>query len=266
MLCSEIKESDLPKYKEWQCQEKKDGIRAILEYNHGAIKITNRRGVDITHRYPELKECITPCDKHFIFDGEIVAKSEVFTDVLTRDLNNNPGRISILAKCLPVKFCIFDCLEVDNNELRICTYEERQSNIMELRFFFGNNIKYIGSFNDPENFFRIMKENKKEGIVLKRPGSIYHEGKRSTDWLKVKCWKESSIVFDGYEANSAGITVTNKKGIRVLVAGSMHSKVKRLIDESGSAELTIQYLSKASNGALRMPTFKGITKEVEADK
>lgn len=265
MLCSEIKESELDNYRDWWCQEKKDGIRAMIHYCHGQTIIFNRRGINITHRYPELQNSIAG-DFDIYLDGEIIAKSGVFTDALTRDLNNSASRIKILEKAIPCKFVVFDMVQFNAVDLAMFPIEERYERLHSIREFFKENIEILALEQNPDYLFSLMKDNKREGIVLKKPGSTYQEGKRSNDWLKCKCWKEESITFDAYETNSAGITVTNKHGNRVLVPGAMHKKVKDSIDKIGHVDLMIQFLEKTDSGMLRQPTFKGITLDVEVDK
>jgi ATP-dependent DNA ligase len=260
MLCQEIKPSELKKYKGWLCQEKYDGIRAVIHYRNGNVLIQGRHNNNITHRYPELQDAFKG-DVDFILDGEIVATTGSFNDTLVRDQNNRPMRIKTLSKLIPVEYIAFDILEFKGQNLTKIPIEHRLSHLKEILPYIKNNLKIAPYNNRPELMFSIVASNDKEGIIIKRPFSNYEIGKRSGNWLKCKNFKEKIIRFTTYETNPAGITVENEAGIRVQVAGRNSEFVKSLIDGMGYANLEIQYLSENGEGRLRHPTFKGIKNE-----
>lgn len=260
MLCQDTKEDLLGNFDDsWICQDKVDGIRAIVFVENGKVKICGRgnKGTTIiTHRYPEFDSIFSSSD-NFVIDSEIVTKDEIFNHTQIRDQNNNPFKVRLVSQKYPAKIMAFDLLELNGQDLSNLPFIQR---FKQLRATVANSdwITVLPIFTDLQKRFDLMKSQEKEGIILKRINGSYVEGKRSPDWIKCKFWKETIISFNKYETNPSGITVENDDGTRVLVAGAGASKVKDLIDMSGSVDLEIQYLEKTKNGAYRMPTFKRI--------
>lgn len=76
-----------------------DGVRGILAINQGRVVLTNRNGVDITQRYPELAEAALAkfgTDARLILDGEVAVCDErglpQFKLTAKRDRQSRPCR------------------------------------------------------------------------------------------------------------------------------------------------------------------------------
>ena len=53
-------------------------------------------------------------------------------------------------------------------------------------------------------FFEIDKAQELEGIVAKRKGGLYHIGKRTRDWLKIKVMQDEDLLVLGYQPDEDG--------------------------------------------------------------
>lgn len=259
MLCKE--EKDLTRfdsvngYCDWVCQDKIDGCRAIVQFHDGKVEIQGRNR-EITHRYPDLVAKL-PNSVDCIVDAEIITQDDVFNHLQSREQNNNPFKIEMVAKLFPAKLMVFDIIELKGNSLRDVPFIQRHylltENVKE------NDVLHIlPLYDDIKKRFQWAKDNKKEGVIVKKKSLRYQDGKRSAQQLKVKNWKEAIVTFDRYELNNAGGTLENAEGTRVLVAGEQFAGVKKQIDDTGKVQLEIQYLEMTKTGKYRMPTCKSV--------
>jgi len=243
-----------------------DGERAILFWDGTSIRIQNRRGDDVTFRYPELqgiKEGLK-CENG-IFDGEIVCfdakgKSK-FGLIAQRSHLQNKFDIELRMKRIPVSFVAFDCLYVNGNDITKYTLHQRKDVLLNSFITMPPLSVWSLALDREGNGIRLFKEAKfigLEGIVIKHANSPYQEGKRSPYWKKIKCIESTEMLFDSYTINPAGVRVVNKEGIAVQVGGRDWKLVKQLIDAKGSVMVEVEYLNRTENGRLRQPVYKGV--------
>jgi bifunctional non-homologous end joining protein LigD len=191
--------------KDWVFEVKWDGVRAILFKNNREIRIQSRNGNDITKRYPEVvsaaKLSLKGC-KSAILDGEIVVLNEEgIPDFHTHQHRmhvQSIQEIMALSVEFPSTYYVFDILYKENEKLEGLGYLERRD-LLSSTLRTNDTIK-ISEFIE-ENGTQILassKELKLEGIVAKHKNSIYREGVRSRDWLKIKNTKTQDCVIIGY--------------------------------------------------------------------
>ena len=60
------------------------------------------------------------------------------------------------------------------------------------------NVQISGAFDDGEALFTAAQEQHLEGVMAKKAGSRYAEGRRTHDWLKIKTHGEQEFVVVGY--------------------------------------------------------------------
>ena len=63
-------------------------------------------------------------------------------------------------------------------------------------------VSFSEDFDDGEALFRVAQESGLEGVVAKRPQSVYRPGRRTHDWLKIKATKNDEFVVVGYTRGS----------------------------------------------------------------
>ena len=69
----------------------------------------------------------------------------------------------------------------------------------------GNNLtisRYIES--NGVAFFELTKSQELEGIVAKHKDGLYHIGKRTRDWLKIKVMQDEDLLILGYQPDEDG--------------------------------------------------------------
>ncbi|HEY7228275.1 MAG TPA: DNA ligase D [Nitrososphaeraceae archaeon] len=191
--------------KEWVFEVKWDGVRAILFKNNREIRIQSRNGNDITMRYPEVvaaaKLSLRAC-KSAVLDGEIVVLNEQGIP----DFHTHQHRMHIqslqeimaLSVEHPSTYYVFDILYKEDQKVESLAYLQRRdllSSILKV-----NDTIKISEFITEKGteILASSKELKLEGIVAKHKDSIYREGIRSRDWLKIKNTKTQDCVIIGY--------------------------------------------------------------------
>ncbi|HEX7818665.1 MAG TPA: DNA polymerase ligase N-terminal domain-containing protein, partial [Nitrososphaeraceae archaeon] len=190
--------------KEWVFEVKWDGVRAILFKNNNKIRIQSRNGNDITNRYPEIvnaaKSSLRRC-KSAIVDGEIVVLNQKgIPDFHTHQHRmhiQSPKEIMTLSVLNPSTYYIFDILYNENEKVESLGYLERRKLLSSI--LKANDTIRVSDYIQ-EKGTAVLDSSKKlnlEGIVAKHTRSIYREGIRSRDWLKIKNTKTQDCVIVG---------------------------------------------------------------------
>jgi bifunctional non-homologous end joining protein LigD len=204
---------------EWVFEIKWDGVRAILFKENGKIKLQSRSGNDITEKYPEVvtsaRECLKE-SKSTVIDGEIVVLDEngipSFQAHQRRMNVESKKEILVLSSETPCTFYAFDVLYYEHEDLKKLSYLDRRNILSQI---LGPNDTIKISDYIEEKGIDILKHSKAlglEGIMAKRKSSVYREGVRSRDWLKIKNIKTQDCVVIGY---------TKGIGNRVNLFGSL---------------------------------------------
>ena len=204
---------------EWVFEIKWDGVRAILFKENGKIKLQSRSGNDITEKYPEVvtsaRECLKE-SKSTVIDGEIVVLDENgiprFQAHQRRMNVESKKEILVLSSETPCTFYAFDVLYYEHEDLKKLSYLDRRNILSQI---LGPNDTIKISDYIEEKGIDILKHSKAlglEGIMAKRKSSVYREGVRSRDWLKIKNIKTQDCVVIGY---------TKGIGNRVNLFGSL---------------------------------------------
>jgi bifunctional non-homologous end joining protein LigD len=225
--------------KEWVFEVKWDGVRAILFKNNREIRIQSRNGNDITRRYPEVvsaaKLSLGSC-KSAILDGEIVVLNENGVP----DFHTHQHRMHVqslheimaLSVEYPSTYYVFDILYKEDQNAKGLGYLERRD-LLSSTLKTNDTIK-ISEFIEEKGtqILASSKELKLEGIVAKHKGSVYREGIRSKDWLKIKNTKTQDCVIIGY-TEGLGSRV-NHFGSLVLAVHSAKEKKLKFVGHAGT--------------------------------
>lgn len=184
-----------------------DGYRSIVFVdNHlGTTRLQSRNLKDITQAFPELAilNRLIPADQAIV-DGEIVLFHEEKPDFhLLQKRGRLKDRRSILRASAehPVTFVAFDLLYWNRVDIRNEPLLVRKSVLQEA--IGGSTALAVYSRHVPsmgKSLFRACVRSGLEGVVGKRAGSPYLEGRRSRHWLKVPSTKEQDCVVGGFVA------------------------------------------------------------------
>ena len=188
----------------WLFEIKYDGVRVLASRVGERVELRGRSGMIVTARYPEVVRALRalPLDR-FLLDGEIVALDAAgrssFQRLQTRMNLTRPTDVERASLEVPVSAACFDALALDGRDLRSLPLEERKACLRLLLpargvVHFGDHVLEQG-----REFFDAACGARLEGVVAKKRDSPY-VGKRSRDWLKVKCQLRQEFVIGGYTA------------------------------------------------------------------
>jgi bifunctional non-homologous end joining protein LigD len=197
------KMGDVPKGDEWAFEIKWDGVRALAFARGGELRMTSRRGDEITPRYPELAGIAADLDgRAAVLDGEVVTFTEKGVpsfQLLQRRMGLSDARaIEQRRRETPVTFVVFDLLHLDGENTRPLLYPERRELLEGLEL---DGASWQTPANHPgpgEDLLEAARRRALEGIVAKRLDSPYRPGKRTGEWIKTRLWKRQEFVIGGY--------------------------------------------------------------------
>ena len=205
MLLNEVKEPFDDK--DYIYELKLDGIRCIA-YLGKDVVLQNKRFKDVSAIYPELSEMFKCVKKNTVLDGEIVVLSNGKPDFYAlqkRSLMTDKFRIKLAAKKNPVQFAAYDILYYDGKDLTDKPLMERKA-ILQEKVREGNGLS-ISRYIEEQGiaFFNLAKEQDLEGIVAKKKDGLYHIGKRTSDWIKIKVMQDEDLLILGYQPDEDGV-------------------------------------------------------------
>lgn len=186
----------------WLYEIKYDGVRVLADRRGDRVTLYGRSGQDTTSRYPEIVRALRalPVDR-FVIDGEIVALDDAgrpsFQRLQPRMALADPRDIELAARRQPAVGVFFDCLLLDDRDLRRRPLVERKECLRLLvpplgPVRYGDHVAEEG-----RAFFEAASAQRLEGIVAKKARSVYAGG-RTRDWIKIKCQKRQEFVIGGY--------------------------------------------------------------------
>lgn len=171
-------------------ERKFDGVRVIAFVDGSNIKLQARSGSDKTDTFPELR---IETKKIAILDGEVVAVSEAFSSIQRRV--NRVYDIELASKFIPVKYEVFDILQISEKDTTQENLETRKL-ILEEILVKTENVSPTLYTEEAYSLWETAMENSWEGIIGKRKDGIYEEGKRR--WFKLKLGQEDTFLAIGY--------------------------------------------------------------------
>ncbi|QWT56051.1 non-homologous end-joining DNA ligase [Christensenella sp. MSJ-20] len=272
---------------------KLDGVRCVayLDPKTGT-ELRNKRNLNVTAAYPELREIHTQVKKRCILDGEVLVIKDGkpdFSEMQRRALMGDPFKIRLAADALPVCFTAFDILYQDGESLT-------QKPLMERKKLLSAMVKKetdwmaVSRVIEDQGiaFYNLTVEQKLEGIVAKRKTSKYYFGKRTKDWIKIKTFEDDDFVICGYINKADGLVslilgqydgeqLIYKGHITMGVSKSDLKKIKALPPAPfaplpypkghGNEQAVwippklvcrVEYMEKTKNGSLRRAVYKGL--------
>ncbi|MFD1094729.1 ATP-dependent DNA ligase [Salegentibacter chungangensis] len=199
----EDKVEELGDVSEWSAEHKWDGIRSQVIIRNDEVFVWSRGEELVTDKYPEFEDFAGVIPNGTVIDGEILPypKGEIGT---FKDLQTRIGRKKVsknLLKKIPVILKAYDVLEWDGEDIRQSAFKERRDilhklyaeiSTEELPFHLSHNITFETWEEVAEERER-AREEKSEGLMLKRLDSPYLVGRKKGDWWK---WKTDPLTVD----------------------------------------------------------------------
>lgn len=193
--------------KDWTAEHKWDGIRSQVIIRNDQLFVWSRGEELVTDKYPEFEAFVNAIPNGTVLDGEILPYFENAIGTFN-DLQTRIGRKTVskaLLKKTPVILKTYDILEWKGKDIRDFPYVERRK-ILEKLFYevtkeaiaeeFPLHLSETISF---QNWDEVVKERarareeRSEGLMLKRLNSPYLVGRKKGDWWK---WKVAPLTID----------------------------------------------------------------------
>jgi len=260
MLCGKITEEELPKLKgEWEANIKFDGERIVAIKKGEDVFLLNRANREKSFIYPEIAEELKTIKGDFILDGEIITEDNLFNSLQHRSHLGSKAKVDEAIKKYPIKFMIFDIINLDGEDLRLLPLKNRIEILNSVNFPKLSKIEFVVYHKNISELLSFAKNQipQLEGIVIKNMLSNY-EGRRSNNWLKLKLFQQAELKVISYTINNAGLRLEDDKLNAVQVSGNQSDEVKQAIDNKGYCNIVIQYLEKTKNDKYRFISFVGV--------
>ena len=189
-------EAILEKYGgEAHVQLKWDGFRTQLHKKGQTVRIFSRNLEETTHMFPELIEGVLKQVKanSVILDAEAIAynpESEEFLPFQETTKRRRKYQVEEMAKELPLKAFVFDVMFVDGKSLMDTSLRERMKVLEEIVKADEILIPQPGEFVKTTERLNVLFQDALtkglEGVLVKRPDSLYEAGARNFNWIKLK--------------------------------------------------------------------------------
>ena len=270
---------------------KLDGIRCIAYIEPKSVVLQNKRHKDVTDIYPELSDMKKCVKKRVILDGELVVLIDGkpnFYALQKRSLMSDEFRIKLAAKNDPVQFVAYDILYLDGKDLTVKPLMERKE-MLNKAVTEGHGLsisRYIEKTGIA--FFELAKQEKLEGIVAKKKDGLYHIGKRTHDWVKIKVMQDEDLFVCGYQPDENGNVkdlilgyyddndklqcrgkvylgvsesdrkITGEFAKKNTVKRPWFEKYKNAVWLKPELIGTAHFMNETENGGMRQPVWKGL--------
>jgi len=197
-------------------EPKYDGIRALIELGPGGrppVRIWSRLGNDKTAQFPDLvaalDKFVARLKSPVVLDGEIVALDEHGDPAGFQRLQNRIHLTESNSRSAAgrVAFIAFDILRDGKDDVRGLPWSERRPRLERAFKKTGSPILRISEVvtGDGQSLYSRALERGWEGLIAKTASSLYHTGKRTRDWRKLKLVHEQEFVVGGWtEARTTG--------------------------------------------------------------
>ena len=270
---------------------KLDGIRCIAYIEPKSVVLQNKRHKDVTDIYPELSDMKKCVKKRVILDGELVVLIDGkpnFYALQKRSLMSDEFRIKLAAKNDPVQFVAYDILYLDGKDLTVKPLMERKE-MLNKAVTEGHGLS-ISRYIEKNGiaFFELAKQEKLEGIVAKKKDGLYHIGKRTHDWVKIKVMQDEDLFVCGYQPDENGNVkdlilgyyddndklqcrgkvylgvsesdrkITGEFAKKNTVKRPWFEKYKNAVWLKPELIGTAHFMNETENGGMRQPVWKGV--------
>lgn len=230
---------------DWVLQEKHDGdrLRTLRVVGASHYQGYNRKGNEIVVG-PAVQEAL--------------------------QLLSVPERILLDGEFVENRFFVFDCILLDEKDQQVPeTFEERRERLGELLGvrdldFAIQIVRTFDGAGAKRRMYEKIKTSGGEGVVFKRKGSDYLEG-RSGDWVKVKFVERATCLVIGHnDVSSVQMGLLDASGDVVKVgnvtipAGRVKPAVDSLIE--------VQYLYAYEGGSLYQPVLIGPRSDINREE
>jgi len=225
-------------------QPKLDGFRLQVHvFKDGKkkeVRFFSRNLQDMSEMFPEIKrEVLCLKAKEFVAEGEAIAydaETGTFLPFQETVKRRRKYGIEAMAQDVPLKLYFFDLLYLDGKSLLEKTHAQRRKLLLSLFSKQKESIVApleevaIETAKELEEYFTQNIALGLEGLVIKKPNSVYQPGKRNFNWIKLKR-QETGHLDDTIDCVILGYYAGHGKranfGIGALLVGVYNKKEDR---------------------------------------
>jgi bifunctional non-homologous end joining protein LigD len=287
----------------WAYEVKWDGMRVLVDLHGGRVRMTSRRGNEVTAAYPEFA-ALGEAHPDALLDAEVVVLRggiPSFGALAERMHVRDSRRAAELAAAAPATLIVFDVLRLYDVDLTARPWSQRRE-VLERLAASGQAWQLSPVYDDGASLLAATAEQRLEGVVAKRRSSPYRPGVRSPDWVKLAHRRTLTCLVGGWRTETSdtrrigalligvpdgagGVAFAGKVGSG-LAAHSAQAQLAPLLaartcpvspfsttvpreDARGttwvepSLLVEVRHLGRSENGRLRQPVFLGVRTDVE---
>ena len=290
----------------WIYELKLDGARILAQKTGPSVALRDRPGRLASRSFPEIVSALAALPAEgFVLDGEIVAFDEhgrpSFQRLASRLMAARPEEIAAAAAETPVVYVVFDLLALGSRRLTDLPLVERKALLERLVRGRGLVRALDHIEGSGQALYDLCRAEALEGIVAKRASSRYQPGKRSPDWVKVKCERDEDFVVVGWEAGRGSraklgaLRLASRDGDGWVLRGKVGSGLGRaslrelekrltaleietcpaaggLTPSRGEVHharpelvVSVRFSGWTDDGMLRAPVFRGVRDDLEPE-
>ena len=174
---------------------------ACVAVSGGRVRAWSRTGRDITAVYPELGALAAVAGRRtLVLDGEIVALAGLRPDftVLQRRMRASRLGAGLLRRGAGHADHLRRAAVAASEDLAGRPYVLRRALLEDFRLEVPAAVQVPPAFlGDAAALLEVTRAQDLEGIVLKRPASLYHPGRRTREWLKIRNIRTTQVRVGG---------------------------------------------------------------------
>ena len=185
--------NEAPTGKEWLHEIKFDGYRLLAQITDIKPILYTRKGLDWTHKFPEIAASLQGLPAGTLLDGELV----VLRPDGVSDFSLLQAHISDDVR-QTLSYFAFDLLYAEGEDLREKPLLDRKKKLQALLAVAKPPLHYTDHVaGGGPAFFKQGCAAGLEGIICKPAAAPYRSG-RVGDWLKVKCGQRQEFIICGF--------------------------------------------------------------------
>ncbi|MDR0209953.1 MAG: DNA ligase D [Pseudomonas putida] len=186
---------DAPPAGDWRYEVKFDGYRILARIEGADVRLFTRNGHDWSAKMPHQVAALRKLKlKSAWLDGEVVVAGE-----------NGLADFQALQNAFDtehderITYYLFDLPFLGGQDLRQVPLQDRRETLRQLlEGRESEQVKYSADFDQPvDSLLDSACRLELEGLIGKRADSPY-SGRRSSDWIKLKCKQRQEFVIIGY--------------------------------------------------------------------
>lgn len=186
---------DAPPAGDWRYEVKFDGYRILARIEGADVRLFTRNGHDWSAKMPHQVAALRKLKlKSAWLDGEVVVAGE-----------NGLADFQALQNAFDtehderITYYLFDLPFLGGKDLRQVPLQDRRETLRQLlEGRESEQVKYSADFDQPvDSLLDSACRLELEGLIGKRADSPY-SGRRSSDWIKLKCKQRQEFVIIGY--------------------------------------------------------------------